>query len=147
MVFGAETAADNRKPSPFFDYSQNWRAYGTERSGRSQGTLYPANDPVKIPPVNKPNAKPTMEVVPNDILDEILTATSEEEAKEPVRKAAWLQNYDLQMIDLQNGAQHSYITRDDWTWPSDDQLWGKRRKAQNIVYHCIRMGEVQAKTK
>ena len=148
MVFGAETAREGRYPGAYFDYEMNWRTFGTPTGGGNPtGTLYPANDPVKIPPVGEPDAEPSEEVVPNEVLNELLHATEEEKIRDLTIQLAWIQNYDLQMIDLMDASQHAAITRDDWIWPPVDHMWGDQRAAQNIIYHCIRGGDVQAKTR
>jgi peptide/nickel transport system substrate-binding protein len=147
MVFGAETAREGRFPGAYFDYELNWRTFGTPVGGGDPtATLYPANDPVQIPPVGEPDAEPSVEVIPNELLNQLLRATDEEEIRDLTIQAAWLQNYDVQMIDLMDASQHAAITRDDWIWPPTDFMWGDQRAAQNIVYHSVRGGEVQAKT-
>lgn len=83
-----------------------------------QGAISPP-DTVKIPPVGKPNGKLNT-VDPNDVLGNLEKKVDKSTEKKLMQKLAWLYNYTLPCLPVQEKLDQIWYNTDGWEYPSKD---------------------------
>jgi peptide/nickel transport system substrate-binding protein len=110
----------------------------------------PGNNPIthapnvyEVPmPIGDPEGS-TEEVDVGQLLTEVKTTRDQQRAKELVQKASWVFNRTLPMLPLEIGFGMSFLTNDQWTYPSTD---ADVMQITYPIYWLPRVGELDAKT-
>lgn len=76
----------------------------------------------EVPPVGEPDAEPSMEVNPHELIEEFRTTTNEDRRQEIIETLAWATNWFVPKIEVTETVLLNGINRDGWNYPDSDSM-------------------------